>query len=297
MATNIVSQIMDFLTPDIVSKIAGYFGLDRYLTQKAIGAAVPALLAGLVGLSSKPEGARQLSSVLSQQPSGILDSVRALTTGQEQRTLTESGSSLLSSLFGGGALSALASALGRFTGIGEGTSKSLLGLLGPMVLGSVAQYQRQAGLDANGLASFLASQKANIAAATPSGFASMLGGTGLFDSLSDSLGDAWRSGGAAASTAAGRFAASPGETASDARRGVRDMGRDASTRASSNWLPWAVGLLVLAGLAWWLTSQSGQRVAEQARTTVAQPAQDLTVGGVNVVNQATSAINSMKSAL
>src|SRR5262245_45539628 len=244
MATNIVSQIMDFLTPDIVSKIAGYFGLDRYVTQKAIGAAVPALLAGLVGLASKPEGATQLSTVLPQQPSSMLDSLGSLTTGQEQRSLTERGTSLPSSLFGGGAVGALSSAVGKFTGIGEGTSKSLLGLLGPMVLGSVAQQQRQAGLDANGLGSFLASQKDNIAAAMPSGFASMLGGTGLFDSLSDSLGGAWRSGTAAASAAAGRFATSAGETASDARRAARNMGRD----ASSNWLPWALGLLVLAGL-------------------------------------------------
>jgi hypothetical protein len=51
---------------------------------------------------------------------------------------------------------------------------------------------------------------------------------------------------------------------------------------------------VLAGLAWWLTSQPGQRVADQPVSTVSQ---NLTVGGVNVSGQVTSAINSMKSAL
>jgi hypothetical protein len=50
---------------------------------------------------------------------------------------------------------------------------------------------------------------------------------------------------------------------------------------------------VLAGLAWWLTSQPGTRVVEQPTAIT----QNLTVGGVNVSGQITSAINSMKSAI
>jgi len=55
-----------------------------------------------------------------------------------------------------------------------------------------------------------------------------------------------------------------------------------------------LGLLVLAGLAWWLTSQPAQRVdvAGAPATT-----QNLTVGGVNISAQVTAAINSMKAAL
>lgn len=289
MATNLVSQIMDFLTPDIISKIAGYFGLDRYSTQKAIGASVPAVLAGLVGLASKPEGAKQLSSVLSQQPSGPLDNLRSLTTGTEQRAVAENGAGLLSSLFGGSVFNTIAGAVGKYAGVGEGTSKSLLGMLAPLVLGSVAQQQRQSGLDANGLSSFLGSQKDNIVAAMPSGFGNMLGGTGIMESL----GDAWRGTSAAASAAAGRFASSASEATADVRRAAQYTPRDATRPASSGWLPWALGLLVLAGLAWWLTSQPGTRVADQPTATV----QNLTVGGVNVSTQITSAINSMKSAI
>jgi hypothetical protein len=289
MATNLVSQIMDFVTPDIISKIAGYFGLDRYSTQKAIGASVPAMLAGLVGLASKPDGAKQLSSVLSQQPSGTLDNLRSLTTGNEQRMVAENGAGLLSSLFGGNMFSALTGAVGKYAGIGEGTSKSLLGMLAPLVLGTVAQQQRQSGLDANGLSSLLSSQKDNIVAAMPSGFGNLLGGTGVLDSL----GDAWRGATAAASAGASRFATSANEATADARRAAQYTARD--TRASSSgWLPWALGLLVLAGLAWWLTSQPSNRVAQQPTTVTAQ---NLTVGGVNISSQVTAAINSMKSAI
>ncbi len=267
MATNLVSQIMDFLTPDIISKIAGYFGLDRYSTQKAIGASVPAVLAGLVGLASKPEGAKQLSNVLSQQPSGPLDNLRSLTSGTEQRTVAENGAGLLSSLFGGSVFNTVAGAVGKYAGIGEGTSKSLLGMLAPLVLGSVAQQQRQSGLDANGLSSFLASQKDNVMAAMPSGFGNMLSGTGIMESL----GDSWRGTSAAASAAAGRFANSANEATADVRRAAQYAARDTTRAASSGWLPWALGLLVLAGLAWWLTSQPGTRVESDDGDDVAEP--------------------------
>ena len=47
MAVNLVSLIMQFLTPDMIGRIASALGLDRNNTQTAIGAAVPGLLAAL----------------------------------------------------------------------------------------------------------------------------------------------------------------------------------------------------------------------------------------------------------
>ena len=49
---------------------------------------------------------------------------------------------MLSGLFGGGTLDTMAQTIGKFAGIGEGTSKSLLGMLGPVVLGALGQQQR-----------------------------------------------------------------------------------------------------------------------------------------------------------
>ena len=40
MATNLVSVVMQFLTPDMIAKIASALGLDRSLAQKAIGGAI-----------------------------------------------------------------------------------------------------------------------------------------------------------------------------------------------------------------------------------------------------------------
>ena len=56
MATNLVSEITEVLSSTVVSRIASAFGLNQSSTQKAIVAAVPALLAALISFVSKPQG-------------------------------------------------------------------------------------------------------------------------------------------------------------------------------------------------------------------------------------------------
>ena len=182
---NIVSQVMQFITPSMISRIASALGLDRDDAQKAIAAGVPAILAGFANAASKPDGGQLLSNALAQQ-SGTLDQLKNAIGSGAEKAVTEKGMGLLSSLMGGGASSALAGAVGRFAGLDANTSKSLLGLLGPIVAGVVGQQQRSAGLDAKGLASLLTSQKDQIAAAMPPSFANLLGGTGLLEGLGDS---------------------------------------------------------------------------------------------------------------
>src|SRR5271168_4978431 len=152
MAASLISIVMQLLTPDMIAKIASALGLDRSVAQKAIGGAVPALLAGLADVASTPNGARQLSSTLAQQQPGSLESLKSLIGGSNQNTLAETGSSMLSGLFGGGTLDTMAQTIGKFAGVGEGSSKTLLGMLGPIVLATLGQQQRSAGLDASGLA-------------------------------------------------------------------------------------------------------------------------------------------------
>jgi len=45
MATNLISLVMQFLSPDMVRRIAAALGLDRNKVQSAIEGAVPASLA------------------------------------------------------------------------------------------------------------------------------------------------------------------------------------------------------------------------------------------------------------
>ena len=83
MATNLVSVVMQFLTPDMIAKIASVLGLDRNVAQKTIAGAIPALLASLADVASTPNGARQLTNTLTQQ-SDSLESLKNLVGGAGQ---------------------------------------------------------------------------------------------------------------------------------------------------------------------------------------------------------------------
>src|SRR5262249_59300989 len=108
--------------------------------------------------------------------------------------------------------------IAKFTGLGQGASGSLLGMLAPIVMGTIGKHQSAAGaLDANGIASLFASQKDNIAAALPSGFGSLLSGTGLMNSLGDAARTATAPGGEAtrAVSSAARSVGQTGQRAAD----------------------------------------------------------------------------------
>src|SRR5262249_56319551 len=117
MATSLVSVVMQFLTPEMIGKIASYLGLDRNTTQKAVGGAVPALLASLADVASTPQGARQLTTTLAQQQPVSLENFGNLLGGTGQRTIEETGSGMLSALFGGGVLDTLVRPIRKFPGI------------------------------------------------------------------------------------------------------------------------------------------------------------------------------------
>ena len=90
MATNLVSVVMQFLTPDMIAKIASVLGLDRNVAQKTIAGAIPALLASLADVASTPNGARQLTNTLTQQ-SGSLESLKNLVGGAGQNLVADNG--------------------------------------------------------------------------------------------------------------------------------------------------------------------------------------------------------------
>jgi hypothetical protein len=216
MATNLVSLVMQFLTPELIGRVATALGLDRTLVQSAIGAAVPGLLAGFSGVANQPGGAQKLVEA-ARQETGTLGKFADMLGGGSQSTFIERGSQLLTSLLGARDQSALGSAIGQFAGLGQGNSGSLLGMLAPIVMGTVAKQQGAGGLDASSIANLFASQKDNIAAALPADLGKLLGGTDLLNSL----------GGAA------RFAASAGTQATRATAAAASAAGNAGQRAGA----------------------------------------------------------------
>jgi hypothetical protein len=282
MAINLVSLVMQFLTPDMIGRIAAALGVDRNIAQAAVNAVVPALLAGFSKTATQPGGAQKLVDAARQQTGTLGNFANMLGTGG-QSSLIEKGSQVLSTLLGGQDPTSLAQAVGKFAGLGQGSAGSLLGMLAPVVMGTIGQ-QRQQGrsLDAGGIADLLASQKDNIAAALPSGFSNLLGGTGLLDALG---------GAARTATAAGSEAA---RVANSTARAVGDTGRRAAgVAASRNWLYWLIPIAAIAALLIYYLSRPAEQVVQRGVTT----AQSLMVGGLDIGKQVTDSINSLRTTL
>ena len=261
---NLVSIAMQYLTPDVINRIASALGVDKSAIGKAATAAVPGLLGMFANAASRPDGARKLADAVGQQSAGILDSLASTIGGPGQQSLVNSGISTLSSLLGGSATSALSGALSKFTGLGQGPSSSLIGMLAPAVLGTLGDQQAEQNLDASGLARLLASQKGNISAALPPGFGSLLSAAGV-----------------------------PGFATAD-NQASRVTQADTSF---PDWLKWILGALALAVLAWWLFGKRPAEIVEPAKPLRAQVTQNLTVDGVDLKSTIQTTLEGLKSTL
>jgi hypothetical protein len=278
MSINIVSVITQFLTPDMIAKIAAALGVDQSLAGKAIGAAVPSLLGGLAGVAGTQDGAQKLYQAVTQQQPGVLDSLAGMIGGAGQTTLVETGTKTLGSLLGPAALSGLGGALTKYSGLGGTASSSLLGLLAPVVMGTLGKQASAGSLNAGSLASLLASQKTNISAALPSGFADMLGGTGLLNSLGASV------------TGASDAARTAAQTvSSNAERAVKQASR------FPGWAQWALPVVVIAALAWWFMGNRTSNMVEQAKTAAAQTSQSAQTAADAAKSAATQAVQSLQN--
>jgi len=290
---NIIEIIMKLLgSGDTISKIASLLGVGQDQAGKAVGAAVPSILAGLMGAASKPEGAGLLASILGKQDSGLLDNIGGLLgSGAESGV---GSSNPLSSLLGGSGLGAIAGALGKFTGLGDSGSGKLLGMLTPVVLGAVGKAS--SGLDAGGIANMLLGQKSNITSALPSGLGSLLGSA--VPGLSNFLGDATGAASQAASAATGAAQAAA-RTATAAAHQATHQAEKATSSIGKFLVP-----LLIAGAALFLLpkmcSKAGDKAADAAKGAVAGAAAAVTdstafTGDLTkILSTATEAIGSIK---
>ncbi len=248
---NIVDLIKSQIGGSVTDKLAGMLGVSPDKARDASGAAVPGLLAGLTSLASQPDGARKLDAAVdSADDSFASNPAAALSRLGEDGA--ETGSGILSSLFGGSMLSSLNGAIAKFSGLGGAATSGLLGMLAPMVLGILKKQKQTLGLDAGGLSSLLNSQKQNIAAAMPAGFSRMLGAipglsalTGAGEkasaaasNIADAGGDAWNRTRQEAASAYGNV-----------RRDIREV--PAST---PRWVIPVALLVAFGALGWWLMS-------------------------------------------
>jgi hypothetical protein len=165
----------------------------------------------------------------------------------------------------------------------------------------------------------LASQKEQIAQALPQGFARLLGGTGILDSL-DGAAETVAAAANQTGRAANAAAAQVGQYGSSASRSAGYAGQQARAAASAtpSWIYWAIPALVVAGLLFYLFGRGTEQVAQQTTPPpvtqtkqvtegvaprdqvtprMAPPVQSVMVGGVDIGKQLGDNLSSLRTSL
>lgn len=182
MAINLLDLVKSAVSGQVAEQIGSLTGIDKNKSASAIEAAVPVLLGSLLKKSSTPSGASDLSKMLKDQDTSILDNLGGLLGGSGSSDLLSMGTKLLPSLLGG-SQSSIISTLVKLLGFNDKTIGSLLGMLAPIVLSVVGKQAKAAGgFDPGVLTKLLGSQSNLLSSALPNelkgamGMADLLGG-------------------------------------------------------------------------------------------------------------------------
>jgi outer membrane protein OmpA-like peptidoglycan-associated protein len=177
---NLIELAKSYLTPDLVSKLAGQVGESQSGVNKAMDGILPSILGGMVSKVSTNEGANSLLGMFQGGgfDSNLLGNLSSMFGGGESSAQAmTSGKGVLDSLFGD-KLGGIGSLISQFSGVKESSASSLMGLAAPMMMGVVGNQMNSSGgggFNLSGLTSLLMSQKDVVAKYLPSGFAGVLG--------------------------------------------------------------------------------------------------------------------------
>jgi len=173
---------MGQLGPGTLDKISGALGESTDGTKSAIGAAIPAMLAQVANKANTEEGANELYEMLDDKDGSSLDNYSEMLSEGNREDLKEKGSGMLSGLMGNGA-GGFTSLLSSFTGMGGNKMSSLLGMVAPLIMGSLGKAKSSMGLNASGLSNMLSEQSSQFKDALPAGLGDKLGSLGLGASM------------------------------------------------------------------------------------------------------------------
>jgi hypothetical protein len=260
MALNLVTEITHSISPAAIERIAATLGINASLAQKAIAAAVPAILGALGQTASTADGAEELYGAVNRADPGVFDKLATTLSGARAQIYMDSGTSSLNSLIGSLTTTSIGDAIARYAGLGGTAGSSLLSIAAPMVLGGLAKSG--AGSDASGLANLLGSQRENVRSALPAGLTDMLSDAGIFGGRSS-----YQAGGPAVDF--GRTANAP----------VSGPARVAQT--NMNWMMWLIPLVLIAAAVWY----------------VLPAVTDMMLDGVDIGKQVTTTLDGISSSL
>lgn len=174
MTVNLLELVQSQLSGSVMSNLGGLLGTSKAETTKAVAAAAPSMLGGLMKQGSTSEGVGALGSILDKFDGGIMDNLGAMFGGGKEKGMMDLGGNLLGGLFGG-SLGKITDILARATGLAGGKIGSLLKMLAPVVFGVLAKQKGLLGLGAAGLGKLLMGQGQFLKGLMPAGMGDTLG--------------------------------------------------------------------------------------------------------------------------
>ena len=177
MALNLIDLAKDYLTPDVLSKMAGLVGESPEATQRALGAVVPSLAGIACNQASNRAGAWKVMGLLNSNglDSNVLNNFSgALSGGSATEGLMKTGSNLLNGLLGD-KVGAVANVISQASGVQLSSATKLLGMAAPLLFGLLGKQVASGGLSAANLPALLSAHRDTIQRLAPPGLASALG--------------------------------------------------------------------------------------------------------------------------
>ena len=173
--TGILDLLAQNLTGSQTDQIAQRIGADPGTTQKAIGAALPAILAAMNRQTNTSAGAGALAAALDRDHDGsLLDNLGGFLGGQLGGKATDGGGILGHIL--GGQKPRVEEGVAKASGLDMSTVAKLLPILAPIVMAALGKQKRSRGLDEAGLSGLLGQESARARQEAPSGLLGALGG-------------------------------------------------------------------------------------------------------------------------
>ncbi|MGH1488221.1 MAG: DUF937 domain-containing protein [Acidimicrobiales bacterium] len=183
--SGLVDGILGQLGPAGMAQIAKSLGADEGAVGSAVGAALPAIIAGMANNARQPSGAESLANALNDHSPSIFDSLGGLLGGGG----AADGAKILGHVLGGRQPSVAENLAGQ-SGLDVGMIMKLLPILAPLVMGYLSKQKQEQGLDAGGLGAVLGQERKQVEAQKPGlgGLASILDADGDGSIVDDILG-------------------------------------------------------------------------------------------------------------
>lgn len=173
---NLLDSIKEHVTPALIGQAASLLGENEGGISKAIGGLAPTILAGLLNKSGDSNAMGNIFSALSKFDSGVLGNLGSLIGGGNlaHNDPKDASGQFLGSIFGA-RVPAITNAIAAFSGTRPSSVSSLLGMVGPLIMGILSQKINTGELNVSGFTNLLLGQKSNILGALPTGLGSIIG--------------------------------------------------------------------------------------------------------------------------